>query len=43
MTAAFSHLDVLESEAIHIFREAAAQFRSIFVLLSGQGGILIPA
>jgi sulfate adenylyltransferase subunit 2 len=34
MTAAFSHLDVLESEAIHIFREAAAQFRNPVLLYS---------
>ena len=34
MTAAFSHLDVLESEAIHIFREAAAQFRKPVLLYS---------
>jgi sulfate adenylyltransferase subunit 2 len=34
MTAPFSHLDLLESEAIHIFREAAAQFRKPVLLYS---------
>lgn len=34
MTAPMSHLDVLESEAIHIFREAAAQFRKPVLLYS---------
>jgi sulfate adenylyltransferase subunit 2 len=34
MTAPFSHLDVLEAEAIHIFREAAAQFRKPVLLYS---------
>jgi sulfate adenylyltransferase subunit 2 len=34
VTAPFSHLDVLEAEAIHIFREAAAQFRKLVLLYS---------
>ncbi len=34
MTAHFSHLDLLESESIHIFREAAAQFRKPVLLYS---------
>ena len=34
MTAPFSHLDLLEAEAIHIFREAAAQFRKPVLLYS---------
>lgn len=34
MTAPFSYLDVLEAEAIHIFREAAAQFRKPVLLYS---------
>ncbi len=34
MTQHFSHLDVLESESIHIFREAAAQFRKPVLLYS---------
>ncbi len=34
MTAPFSHLDVLEAEAIHIFREAAAQFRKPVLMYS---------
>jgi sulfate adenylyltransferase subunit 2 len=34
MTKPFSHLDVLEAESIHIFREAAAQFRKPVMLYS---------
>lgn len=34
MTQHFSHLDVLEAESIHIFREAAAQFRKPVLLYS---------
>ena len=34
MTAAPSHLDFLESESIHIFREAAAQFRKPVLMYS---------
>ena len=34
MTAAVSHLDLLEAEAIHIFREAAAQFRKPVLMYS---------
>ncbi len=34
MTAAPSHLDLLEAESIHIFREAAAQFRKPVMLYS---------
>ena len=34
MTAEFSHLDLLEAESIHIFREAAAQFRKPVLLYS---------
>ncbi|MEM1372501.1 MAG: sulfate adenylyltransferase small subunit, partial [Pseudomonadota bacterium] len=34
MTAPLSHLDLLEAEAIHIFREAAAQFRKPVLLYS---------
>ena len=34
MTAALSHLDLLEAESIHIFREAAAQFRRPVLLYS---------
>ncbi|MFM7084577.1 MAG: phosphoadenosine phosphosulfate reductase family protein, partial [Hyphomicrobium sp.] len=34
MTPHFSHLDLLESESIHIFREAAAQFRKPVLLYS---------
>ncbi len=34
MTLHFSHLDLLESESIHIFREAAAQFRKPVLLYS---------
>jgi sulfate adenylyltransferase subunit 2 len=34
MTAAVSHLDLLEAESIHIFREAAAQFRRPVLLYS---------
>jgi len=34
MTAALSHLDLLEAESIHIFREAAAQFRKPVLLYS---------
>jgi sulfate adenylyltransferase subunit 2 len=34
MTIALSHLDLLEAEAIHIFREAAAQFRKPVLMYS---------
>lgn len=34
MSAHISHLDLLESESIHIFREAAAQFRKPVLLYS---------
>src|SRR5215207_10996246 len=34
MTAQLSHLDMLEAEAIFIFREAAAQFRAPVLLYS---------
>jgi sulfate adenylyltransferase subunit 2 len=34
MTAAFSHLDMLEAESIYIFREAAAQFRKPVLMYS---------
>ena len=34
MTALTSHLKLLEAESIHIFREAAAQFRSPVLLYS---------
>ncbi|HVX36347.1 MAG TPA: sulfate adenylyltransferase subunit CysD [Hyphomicrobium sp.] len=34
MTASPSHLDILEAESIHIFREAAAQFRKPVMLYS---------
>ena len=34
MTATPSHLDLLEAESIHIFREAAAQFRKTVMLYS---------
>ena len=34
MTLAISHLDLLEAEAIHIFREAAAQFRKPVLMYS---------
>lgn len=34
MTLAMSHLDLLEAEAIHIFREAAAQFRKPVLMYS---------
>jgi sulfate adenylyltransferase subunit 2 len=34
MSEHFSHLDLLESESIHIFREAAAQFRKPVLLYS---------
>lgn len=34
MTAPFSHLDMLEAEAIFIFREAAAQFRKPVLMYS---------
>jgi sulfate adenylyltransferase subunit 2 len=34
MTASISHLDLLEAESIHIFREAAAQFRRPVLLYS---------
>lgn len=34
MTAPLSHLDLLEAESIHIFREAAAQFRKPVLMYS---------
>lgn len=34
MSVQFSHLDLLEAESIHIFREAAAQFRKPVLLYS---------
>ena len=34
MTATISHLDLLEAESIHIFREAAAQFRRPVLMYS---------
>ena len=34
MTALISHLKLLEAEGIHIFREAAAQFRAPVLLYS---------
>src|SRR6476646_4085490 len=34
MTVSPSHLDLLEAESIHIFREAAAQFRKPVLLYS---------
>jgi sulfate adenylyltransferase subunit 2 len=34
MTAPISHLDMLEAEAIYIFREAAAQFRKPVLMYS---------
>ena len=34
MTAPMTQLDVLEAESIHIFREAAAQFRRPVLLYS---------
>ncbi len=34
MTQAVSHLDLLEAESIHIFREAAAQFRNPVLMYS---------
>jgi sulfate adenylyltransferase subunit 2 len=34
MTQAISHLDLLEAESIHIFREAAAQFRKPVLMYS---------
>ncbi len=34
MTAQYSHLDMLEAESIHIFRETAAQFRKPVMLYS---------
>src|SRR6266545_3564624 len=34
MTAPLTHLDLLEAEGIHIFREAAAQFRKPVLLYS---------
>ena len=34
MTAPLTHLDLLEAESIHIFREAAAQFRQPVLLYS---------
>jgi len=34
MTAPISHLDLLEAESIHIFREAAAQFRKPVLMYS---------
>ena len=34
MTSPLTHLDLLEAESIHIFREAAAQFRRPALLYS---------
>ena len=34
MTVQLSHLDMLEAEAIHILREAAAQFRKPVLMYS---------
>src|SRR5262245_47748477 len=34
MTSPLGHLDLLEAESIHIFREAAAQFRTPVLLYS---------
>jgi len=34
MSAPLAHLDLLEAESIHIFREAAAQFRAPVLLYS---------
>ncbi len=34
MTQEISHLDLLEAESIHIFREAAAQFRKPVLMYS---------
>ncbi|MGC5402040.1 sulfate adenylyltransferase subunit CysD, partial [Streptomyces sp. DT20] len=33
--ATLSHLDVLESEAVHIFREVAGEFERAVILFSG--------
>jgi sulfate adenylyltransferase subunit 2 len=42
MTAAPSHLDLLESESIHIFREAAAQFRKpVFMYSIGKDSTVL--
>ena len=42
MSSPISHLDVLESESIHIFREAAAQFRKPVLLYSiGRPTVLL--
>ena len=42
MSAPVSHLDLLESESIHIFREAAAQFRKPVLLYSiGKDSIVL--
>ncbi|NBM19479.1 sulfate adenylyltransferase small subunit, partial [Streptomyces sp. GC420] len=32
---ALSHLDVLESESVHIFREVAGEFENPVILFSG--------
>ncbi|MFD4263898.1 sulfate adenylyltransferase small subunit, partial [Streptomyces sp. NPDC058534] len=34
-TAALPHLDALESEAVHIFREVAGEFERPVILFSG--------
>ncbi|MEU8655050.1 sulfate adenylyltransferase small subunit, partial [Streptomyces sp. NPDC048734] len=34
-TGAVSHLDSLESEAVHIFREVAGEFENPVILFSG--------
>ena len=34
-TFALSHLDALESEAVHIFREVAGEFENPVILFSG--------
>ena len=43
MSAPLAHLDLLESESIHIFREAAAQFRAPVLLYSiGKDSTVLP-
>jgi len=43
MTAPMTHLDMLEAERIHIFREAAAQFRKLVLLYSiGKDSTVLP-
>ena len=43
MTAPLSHLDLLEAESIHIFREAAAQFRRAGAAVFDRQGLDRPA